>query len=431
MGEKSMRRGTYTRGEFLGLGVAGAAILAGCGGGQSGSKGGGTTTLNALFMQQAAYSSDNVNSMTKAFEKQNPGIKVNPTFVAYEALHDKIITAAPAGSYDVVLMDVIWPAEFATKKIVAKTTGRIPPGERSKILGGALQAVGYKGDYYGFPWILDTKYFYYNEDMLRRAGVKRAPATWDEVVAAAKAVKSKGIIKYPLVWSWAQAEALICDYTQLLGAFGGRFFDGSGNPAFNTGGGLAALKFMKMTLDEGLTNPSSITSIEDDVRKVVSQGQAAMALNWTYMFALANDPKQSRVAGKIKIAHTPRGPGGAPGVNGSMGLAITRGSQNQDAAWRYIQFIASQKIQDRYAKLSLPVWKSSYDKKQVIDALPQVVPVAKKQLNNMILRPQVASYNDFSHELQVQIQLALKGKKSPEQALDDAARTTASILKSS
>ena len=35
--------------------------------------------------------------MTKAFEKANPNIKVNNTLVAYEALHDKIVAAAPPG----------------------------------------------------------------------------------------------------------------------------------------------------------------------------------------------------------------------------------------------------------------------------------------------------------------------------------------------
>ena len=45
-----------------------------------------------------------------------------------------------------------------------------------------------------------------------------------------------------------------------------------------------------MTLDEELSNPASTESLEEDVRRIISQGEAAMALNWTYMFALANDP---------------------------------------------------------------------------------------------------------------------------------------------
>jgi multiple sugar transport system substrate-binding protein len=416
-----------SRREFLGLGAAGTGLLllGGCGGGESGGSG----TLNALFMKQAAYSDTDVKSMTEQFQKQNPGIKVNLTFVAYEALHDKIVAAAPAGTYDTVLVDVIWPAEFASKKMIVDITDRFPESERSKIFAGALKTTEYDVRYYGVPWILDTKYFFYNKKMLGEAGVS-PPDTWDAVVGAARALKSNGVVEYPLVWSWAQAEALICDYTTLLGAYGGQFFDESGEPAFNSGGGLEALEFMRMTLDEKLSNPASTESLEEDVRRIISQGEAAMALNWTYMFALANDPNESQVAGQIDIAHTPKGPAGAPGVNGSMGIAISNGSQNQDAAWKYIQFMTSQKIQNQYAKLSLPIWKSSYDQEEVVQALPQVVPIAKVQLNDMILRPVVTNYNDVSHTLQVEIQQALTGEKSPKQALDDAANAVAETQQS-
>src|SRR5829696_3420783 len=418
-----------SRREFLRLSAAGTGLLLlpGCGGGET--EGGGPVTLSALFMKQAAYSEDNVKNMTEQFQKQNPNIKVNLTFVAYEALHDKIVAAAPAGTYDTVLVDVIWPGEFASKKMIVDITDRFPESERSKIFDGALKTTEYQGSYYGVPWILDTKYFFYNKEMLKEAGIA-PPGTWDAVVEAARALKSQGVVEYPLVWSWAQAEALMCDYTTLLGAYGGRFFDGSGKPAFNTSGGLQALEFMRMTLDEKLSNPASTESLEEDVRRIISQGEAAMALNWTYMFALANDPNESQVAGQIDIAHTPKGPAGAPGVNGSLGMAISNGSQNQDAAWKYIEFMTSQNIQNQYAKLSLPIWKSSYDQKEVVQALPQVVPVPKEQLNDMILRPVVPQYNEVSHTLQVEIQQALTGDKSPKQALDDAAKAVAETRQS-
>ncbi len=417
-----------SRREFLWTGAAAAGLtaLAAC------TKGGKETsvTLSALFMQQAAYSNDDVQGMTNLFHKRYPNITVSPTFVAYEALHDKIVTAAPAGTYDVVLIDDIWPAEFATKHEIVDVTDRFPPSWKTEIFPGALQTAEYKSRFYGVPWILDTKYFFFNKDMLKAVGVGSPPATWDDVVTAAKAIKSKGIVKYPLVWSWAQAEAVVADYAQLLGAWGGKFLDGSGKPAFNSGGGLAALEFMRKTLDDGISNPASTETLENDVVKVVSQGQAAMALNWTFMFALANDPSQSQVAGKIGVAHTPSGPGGAPGCNGSMALCIGSGSTHKEEAWKYIVFITSQKVQDQYAKLSLPIWESSYNEPQVVNTLPQVVAVAKTQLNDMILRPQIPSYNEASTALQLEIQNALTGAKTPKQALDDAAQTVEGIFQS-
>jgi multiple sugar transport system substrate-binding protein len=72
--------------------------------------------LNALFMKQTAYSEDDIRNMTTAFEQANPGIKVNLEFVAYGALHDKIVAAQGAGGsgYEVVLYDVIWEAGPST-----------------------------------------------------------------------------------------------------------------------------------------------------------------------------------------------------------------------------------------------------------------------------------------------------------------------------
>ena len=248
--------------------------------------------------------------MTADFQAANPKIKVEPTFVAYEALHDKIVSAAPAGTYDVVLIDVIWPAEFGSKGIVTDVSGQFPEDVEER-------HARRRADHRPVPGqvlrrAVDPRHevpLLQHRDA-QAAGVDAASlSSWDGVLAAAKAVKDKGLVEYPLIWSWKQAEALICDYTQLLGAFGGKFLSDDGKSvAFDTGGGLQALEFMKKTLDDRLTNPSSIESLEEDVRKVFSGGTAAMALNWTYMFNGANDPKESKVAGKVGAAPTPSGP---------------------------------------------------------------------------------------------------------------------------
>src|SRR2546421_3888130 len=292
-------------------------------------------------MKQAGYSEDDVRAMTADFTKANPKVTVEPTFVAYEALHDKIVSAAPAGTYDVVLIDVIWPAEFGSKKIVTDVTSQFPASWKSDMLGGALSTAKYQDKFYGVPWILDTKYFFYNTDLLGKAGVDPSTlSTWDGVLAAAKTLKDKKVVDHPLIWSWKQAEALICDYTQLLGAFGGKFLSDDGKSvAFDSGGGLRALQWMKQTLDQGLTNPNSMESLEEDVRKAFSEGSAAFALNWTYMYAAAQDPSQSKVNGKVGVRPTPTGSAGGPGVNGSMALCVGSGSKHQKAAWTYISYL--------------------------------------------------------------------------------------------
>jgi multiple sugar transport system substrate-binding protein len=101
---------------------------------------------------------------------------------------------------------------------------------------------------------------------------------------------------------------------------------------------------------------------------------------------------------------------------------VTSGTNHPNEAWEYIKFITSQDVQAGYVKDSLPIWSASYNDPAVVKAAgSQLVSVAKTQLPDMILRPQVTNYNAASQALQVQIQNALLGKKSPQDALNAAA----------
>ena len=386
-------------------------------------------TLNALFMKQAAYSEDDIRAMTTEFEAANPGLKVNLEFVPYEALHDKIVAAQGAGAsgYDVVLFDVIWPAEFAKHGFLQDVTSRIDAGLNSQVFDGAWTTVIYDNKRYGMPWILDTKYLFYNKDMLQKAGIANPPRTWAELSADAKIIKDKGIVKSPIVWSWSQAEALICDYTTLVAAYKGSFYNGD-KPSFDGGGALDAVKYMDQSLKDGLSNPNSREYLEEDVRKVFSNGDAAFALNWTYMYAMANDPKESKVVGKVGIVPAPgvEGKTESSAVNGSMGLGITANSGHPDEAWKYITFITSQPVQNKYAKLSLPIWKSSYDDPVVTKGQEELIAAAKQSIAVLYPRPSTVAYQELSAILQKRIQEVLLGKSTPDvamkQAADEAAR---------
>nr|WP_246683950.1 extracellular solute-binding protein [Labrys sp. KNU-23] len=387
-------------------------------------------TLNALFMAQAAYSDADVKAMTSAFEKDNPGVTVNVEFVPYEALYDKIVASKAAGGagYDVVLYDVIWPAAFAQNGVLVDVTDRLKDLDRSQVFDGAWATVNYDGKTYGMPWILDTKYLFYNTEILEKAGIATPPKTWDELATDAKIIKDKGLVQYPIVWSWSQAEAVICDYVTLTAAYGGKFFEAD-KPVFDKGGSLDAVTYMADSLKNGLSNPNSKEYLEEDVRKVFSAGDAAFALNWTYMYAKANDPAESKVVGKVGVVPAPgvEGKSTASGVNGSMGLGITAGSTKPDLAWKYIVYLTSKPVQNQYAKLSLPIWKASYSDPAVTKGQEALVKAADVSIGLMTPRPTVASYQELSTILQAQIQNALAGKASPADALAAAAKDAARI----
>jgi multiple sugar transport system substrate-binding protein len=415
-----MARGLRYR--IVGIAVASIMVFAACSSGSSSSQNpsGGTITLHALFMKQAGYSDDEVTAMTNDFMAANPNIKVQTEFVAYEALHDKIVTDQVGGSgiYDTVLMDTIWPAEFAHAGIVQDLTSKLPPEFTTGVFQSAFAGGEYQGHFYGVPWLNDTEFLFYNKAMLAKAGFTSPPTTWAELLTQAQALKAQGIVQYPFVGQWAQSELGVCDWTTIAGgsAGGATFFDAQGKPTFNQGGPLAALQLMVQMKDAGLANPASLGYGSDDVRNVLIAGQAAFGLDWTYVYAAANDPSQSKVVGQIGIAPAPGG-----GTNGGMSMAVTRSSKHPDEALKYDLFLASQAQEEKYTDNALPEWKASFDNPTLAKSAPDLWAAAKVAFATMVSRPMVPYYTSLSNALQVALQKALTGEQTPQAALDSVA----------
>ena len=388
----------------------------------------GEITLRALFMSQAGYQEGDIENITAEFEEQNPGMNVELDFVAYEALHDKIVTAATsgAGTYDVVLMDCVWPAEFAAAQFILDVTDRIDQDIRQDIWPGAMEAVTYQDRLYGMPWLNDVLYFYYNEEMLKEAGFEAPPKTWQEAKEMGMAAKEQGLVEYPFIEFFQQEEGLTIAYAYYLLAFGGKFFNEDNTPAFNSPEGLAALQFMVDGMNDGFYNPASLESTYEEVRRTFSQGSALFSVNWAYQLNLANDPAESQIPGLAKVAIMPGQVEPSATINGGMGLAIMADSQHPEEAWDYIQYLSSKDVQKRYAQNALPVWISLFSDPELQEAQPDVakeqdfIAVSQEQYKYIRNRPIVPFYSETTEIVAREMQAALTGSKTPEQALADA-----------
>jgi len=342
--------------------------------------------------------------------------------------------AANPPAYDVSLVDYIWYAEFAKSGYVLDVTDRITSDMRDKIFESSWEITTVGGKAYGMPWLLDAKYFYYNEELLSQAGFSAPPTSWEELEEQARAIKEQGIAEFPIVWSWAQAEAAVCDLVTLIFGNGGTLVDESGKPSFNNAQGVQALEWMVRSVDEGISNPASVSYVEEDVRNVFSQGKAVFATNWLYMFDLANNvPDESQINGKVKMALMPVFEGGKSAgvesatINGSMGFSVVAKSASADAAWEYVKFLTSEPIQMKYAAHLLPIWETSFqgaslDTLESLNPAAQTtVPMFSQQFPFAHVRPKVPYYPEGSKALQLAMQKALTKQMTPQEALDEAA----------
>jgi len=392
-------------------------------------------TIKMISMKQAGWTPEEYNQIIAEFEEDNPGVEVELTLVGYDALHDKLITSISGANpaYDVVLIDDIWYAQFAEAGWLLDVTDRVSSNMKDDVYDKAWEIVGYNERLYGLPWLLDLEYFFYNEQILNEAGIENPPTTWEEVVEQSKIIKEKGIVEYPMVWSWAQIEALICDWVTLLKGNNGEFFDENNKPAFNNEEGIETLTWMKETIDSGLTNPASLSANEEEVRRIFSQGNAAFTINWVYMCELLNNPDESNIVGQTQLALMPvfedaKAEGiESASITGSMGFSVTKNSSNEDLAYDLIEFMTSKDIQTRYADHVTPMYKSVMKQEEIIEMHPETFKMFDKQFPYIYSRPKVPYYTEVSRALQTSIQNALVGNVSPQEALDNAAEEVEKI----
>jgi multiple sugar transport system substrate-binding protein len=385
----------------------------------------GPVTIHVLTMDQAGLKPAEIDAIAREFEAKNPDIKVSMEYVSYDNVHDKIVTgmAANPPGYDAAMLDVIWPDEFIKAGYLLDVTDRVTPEMKSGMFPASWNGVARNGKIYGMPWLMDVKYFMYNKAMLDKAGITAPPKTWEELVDQSKIIKQKGLAEFPVIWSWNQKEGVVCDFTALLFGNGGAFLDANGKPVFNDEKGVQVLTWMKQTVDDGLTNPSSVASDENAVEADFLAGKSAFAVNWLFQYADSNDASKSQIVGQ------------GSSVDGSSAFAIMKTSPYADQTWKFLTYLASYDVQMKYSAEMLPVWQTAYqgDNLTTLEAAtptnPVTVPAFLAQFPYANERPTVAYYNEGSAALQLAIQEALTGVKSPKDALDAAAAKWVELAK--
>jgi len=386
-------------------------------------------------MDQAGLTTAEIDQIARDFETQNPDIKVVMEYLGYDFVHDKITTgmAAKPPAYDAAMIDVIWPDEFIKAGYLLDVTDRVTPEMKSGIFPASWNGVTRNGKVYGMPWLMDVKYFMYNKDMLEKAGFTDPPKTWEEVTDQAKVIKEKGVVEFPITWSWNQKEGVTCDFAVLLFGNGGAFVDADGKPVFNNDKGVEILTWMKQTVDDGLTNPSAVSSDEMAVEADFLAGKSAFAVNWLFQYSDSNDPSKSQIVGQAAFAPMPVFKAGADAgikgssVDGSSSFAIMATTPYPDQTWKFLTYLSSNEVQTKYSAEMLPIWKADFEGdnleklKAATPTNPVTVPAFLAQFPYANERPTVPYYNEASAALQLAIQEALTDVKSPQQALDDAA----------
>jgi multiple sugar transport system substrate-binding protein len=314
---------------------------------------------------------------------------------------------AKSGECDVFSADVIWTAEFANQKWLYDLTPYIEP-RKADFIPATLETVTYDGKYWGAPDTSDAGLLYYHTDK-----VKQVPATWQEVYAEAQ--KLDGI-----VYQGAAYEGLTCDFLEIAFAAGGKVLSDDGKTAqFDSPENLKALQFMVDGVKNGAAPKGVITYMEEEARTAFESGRASFMRNWPYAYSVG---KKNKNAPPFEVAPYPTFEGGGKaGILGGHNDVISVYSKNPGAALALVDYRTTEADQTvKASQYSLPpALASTYDKPEVKKAIPYAAEL-KQAIEQAKSRPVSPVYPQISEAIYKNINEALSGAVSPEEALKTA-----------
>jgi len=308
---------------------------------------------------------------------------------------------------DIFFSDVIWTAEFASQKWLMDMSNYIK-ARTSEFIPSTLETAHYQGKYWGVPQASDSAFLFYRTDKL-----PSPPTTWQQAYADAK--KYGGI-----TYQGTAYEGLTCDYLELAYAAGGQVLSPDGKKSLiNSPQNLAALQFMVNGVKNGSASKAVTTYMEETARRAWEAGKAVEMRNWTYAYALG---QMSKIKGKFKVAPLPSWQGGGKaGILGGHNLVVSAYSKNPNGAVLLTHFLTSPKVEALdAAKYSLaPVLNTTYDDPAVKKALPYT-PQLRLAIQQAKARPVSPVYPQISEAIYNNVNKALSGQQSPQDALKNA-----------
>jgi len=369
------------------------------------------------------------NQLIANFEKENAGVKVNWVDIPWEAMESKILTAVSANTApDVVNLNPLFASQLAAKNAWLSLNDQVDPAIQAQYLPKMWEANSLDGSTFGLPWYLTTRITIYNQDLLKKAGISKPPATYEELAQVAKTVKEKtGKYAFFITFSPGDSAEVLESFVQM----GVTLVDDKGQAAFNTPAGKAAFQYWVDLYQQGLLPPEVLTQGHRRAMELYQAGETALLGSGAEF--LKNIETNAPTIAKVSAT--------APQISGKTGkknvavmnLTIPRRTKSPQEALKYALFVTNSDNQLAFAKEAnvLPSTqaaiaqyiedlKASKDK----SAVQQARQVSAEQLKDAeVLIPPMKNLNVLKKAIYENLAAAMLKQKTVDQALEEAAQT--------
>ncbi|BDR53243.1 sugar ABC transporter substrate-binding protein [Bombiscardovia nodaiensis] len=400
--------------------AAAVVSLTGCGGGSSSSGDSKELKFQTWNLKNDKYTSY-FEDLIKQFEKENTGVHIKWVDQPADNYEDKLSTDAAAGE----LPDVIDMGPEAAYTLASAGAlldiAKEDPKAKDQYLDAAWQSATFKGPHmedgtYGLPWYLNTGPTLYNKQLLDECGLdsNNVPKTQDEMFDNAKTFGQKCGGKYAMTTGLPSIQDFGMYGVQLMNKDHTKF-------TFNSEKGIEFVQhYVDMYKAQAFTDDMLNSTSSGESKSFNSGSQAFLnASLYSIDDMKQNAPKIFEHMGITNmVANT------HPNMMMEM-MTVSAKTKNKDMAIKLAKFVTDSKNQLTFDKKA-NVFPSS--KGTIDDAFfnptgddmnaEGMRMVAKQVRDGRIWGPPQFTSVD-AKRLNEQIALALQGKKTPKEALDD------------
>ena len=296
------------------------------------------------------------DEIVEQFETENPDIDVELQLTPWSQYWTKLDAAMGSGS----AADVFWMNTYLPKYAEAGVLEPLDEYiEKDKInmddyVSVVKDAYNYKGVQYCMPKGVDTVQVFYNKDLFEKYDVEEPQSgwTWEDMKNLAEQLKSQieksGSDEYPILME-LDAQPSFFNFINQSGGY--VLSDDMKKAGFDQEGTIKAYEDMVALMDEGLMPDSKVLSDTKGTDLFLSQKGAILFMG-SWKTSVIDEASFADQVGTIAM---PVRENGNQSVIGGLGYAVNSNSENKDAAWKFVKYLAGEEANKLQAEAKIDV----------------------------------------------------------------------------
>lgn len=388
-----------------------------------------TIEIEFWTMQLQPQFNEYFNGLITQFEADNPGLSVRWIDVPWNAMESKILTAVSAGTApDVVNLNPDFASQLASRKAWINLNELVPPDVQSQYLSNIWQASMLEEQSFGIPWYLTTRVAIYNQQLFEQADIAEPPQTFVDLAQVARQIKAK-TGKYAFFITFVPEDS--AEVLESLVQMGVQLVDEAGNAAFDSPAGRSAFQYWVDLYQAELLPQEVLTQGHRRAIELYQAGETALLVSSPEFF----NSIQVNAPGIAEVSAASRQITGISGKKNVavMNLVIPQATDEREASLKFALYVTNSENQLAFAKAAnvLPSTVQALEQYQTeLEAEGQEISpvtlartISASQLTDAeVLVPAMADVNILQKVIYDNLQAAMLGEKTVDQAVTDAAR---------